>query len=162
MTNPINRTAAVEPPKCAAACLAIFLIFICLPLFASGESLAHDLSVVIHPDSGEITVEDAIRINRSTPVFEFVLNSGLSVNTESGNIEQLEISDDGLRSAYRVTPQTPGKLLELRHRGRPRFSARRSLGGMPQGSVSAQGVSTGFIGADSTQAIQTLARKLTH
>jgi len=140
MTVPISKTAATKPPVYATVCLAIFLILICSPLFASDASLAHDLSVVIHPDSEEITVEDEIRIGRNTPVFEFVLNSGLSVATESGNIEALDTSDDGLRTAYRVTLKTPGKVLKLHYRGRPRFSARRSLGGMPQGVVSAQGV----------------------
>ncbi|MBT8430150.1 MAG: hypothetical protein KJN79_09595, partial [Gammaproteobacteria bacterium] len=140
MTNPVSRTAAIKPPTRATFCLAIFLIFICSPLFASDESLAHDLSVVIHPDSGEITVADEIRIDRNTPVFEFVLNSGLSVATESGNIEALETSGDGLRTAYRVTLKTPGTALKLQYHGPLKFSARRSLGGMPQGVVSAQGV----------------------
>ena len=140
MTAPINTTVAIKPPAFAAVCLAIFLILIYSPLFASDTSLSHDLSVVIHPDSGEITVEDEIRIGRNTPVFEFVLNSGLSIATEAGIIEALDTSDDGLRIAYRVTLKTPGKVLKLQYRGRPRFSARRSLGGMPQGVVSAQGV----------------------
>ena len=73
-------------------------------------------------------------------MFEFVLNAGLSVATDSGNIEALKTSGDGLRTAYRVTLKTPGTALKLQYHGRLRFSATRSLGGMPQGVVSAQGV----------------------
>ena len=57
------------------------------------------MSVELHPDSGEITVEDEIRIDQNTSVFEFVLNAGLSVETGSGSIETLKTSADGLRTA---------------------------------------------------------------
>jgi hypothetical protein len=98
------------------------------------------MSVELHPDSGEITVEDEIRIDQNTSVFEFVLNAGLSVETGSGSIETLKTSADGLRTAYRVNLETPGRVLKLHYRGRPLFATRRSLGGMPQGIVSTQGV----------------------
>jgi len=98
------------------------------------------MSVVLHPDSGEITVEDEIRIDQDTSVFEFVLNSGLSVDTKAGGIEVLNTSTDGLRTAYRVILETPGSVLNLHYHGQPVFSARPRLGGMPQGVLSGQGV----------------------
>ena len=98
------------------------------------------MSVVLHPESGEIAVEDTIRFDHDAAAFEFILNAGLSPNSRSGTVEALATSDDGLRTAYRVTLQTPGRTLKLHYRGRPEFSPRRLHGGMLQGDVSTDGV----------------------
>ena len=120
--------------------LLLILFSICSPLLASNLRPAHDLSVTLYPGSGEIEVEDTIRFDHDAAAFEFVLNTGLSPNSQTGTLEALSTSDDGLRTAYRVTLQTPGRMLKLHYRGRPVFSPRRLHGGMPQGEVSAAGV----------------------
>ncbi len=94
----------------------------------------------MRPDSGEISVEDNVRVEDPTAAFEFVLNAGLSVQTADGTLQTLATSADGLRKAYRVSMQTPGRSLTLRYQGRPRFSGQRTHGGMPIGSVSEEGV----------------------
>ena len=140
MTDPVNRPAVITPNACAMVCLALCLLLIGSPLLASNPGLTHEMSVVIDPDSGVITVEDEIRTDRETSELEFVLNAGLAVETGSGHIETLNTSADGLRKTYRVILETPGSVLKLHYRGQPRFSSRRSMGGMPQGTVSPEAV----------------------
>ena len=94
----------------------------------------------MRPDSGEISVEDNVHVGEATAAFEFVLNAGLSVQTADGTLQTLATSADGLRKAYRVSMQTPGRSLTLRYHGRLRFSGQRTHGGMPVGSVTAAGV----------------------
>jgi len=98
------------------------------------------MSVIVHPDSGEILVEDKISVDHAVSSFEFVLNAGLSVQTQTGVLKPIKTSADGLRTAYRVSLETPSKTLKLHFYGRPRFSDRQTLGGMPQGVLSAQAV----------------------
>lgn len=98
------------------------------------------MSVVLHAESGEIALEDTIRFDHDVTAFEFILNAGLSPNSRSGTVEAIATSDDGLRTTYRVTLQTPGRVLKLHYSRRPIFSSRRLHGGMPQGEISAEGV----------------------
>ncbi len=98
------------------------------------------MAVVVDPESGEIQVDDTVRIDRKSTQFEFVLNSGFAVRAEVGQLQRLTTSADGLRSAYRVTLQTPAETLKLHYHGKPMFSQDRRLGDMPQGIVSSQGV----------------------
>ena len=98
------------------------------------------MAVVVDPESGEIQVDDTVRIDRKSSQFEFVLNSGLAVHAEGGQLQRLTTSADGLRSAYRITLQTPAETLKLHYHGKPMFSRDRRLGDMPQGIVSSQGV----------------------
>ena len=140
MTTPAKKATITHPVTLAAALLVFCMALICPPLFASGATLAHDMSVVVHPDSGKIIVEDDISVDRDVSSFEFVLNAGLSVRTQTGTLKSLKTSNDGLRTAYRVTLETPGRRLKLQYHGRPKFSGHRSLGDMPQGVVSGQAV----------------------
>ena len=94
----------------------------------------------MRPDSGEISVDDTVRVEDAATTFEFVLNAGLSVQTEDGTLQTLATSVDGLRKAYRVSMQTPERSLTLRYHGRPLLSGQRTHGGMPVGSISDQGV----------------------
>ena len=98
------------------------------------------MSVELLPASGTIAVQDTIRFDRDSAMFEFVLNAGLSPDSPSGTLEIITRSDDGLRVAYRVTLETPGRVLKLHYRGQPLFSQRRLHGGMPQGELSPEGV----------------------
>jgi aminopeptidase N len=98
------------------------------------------MALVIDPESGEIRVDDTVRIDRQSTRFEFILNSGLTVRTTDGDLQRISTSADGLRSAYRVTLQTPAATLKLYYHGKPVFSSERRLGDMPQGIVSDQGV----------------------
>jgi hypothetical protein len=134
--SPGNKGALTPHP----AWLLLFALFIGSPLLASDLRPTHDLSVALYPESGEIEVEAAIRFDRDTTAFEFILNTGLSPNSRSGTLEVLASSDDGLRTAYRVTLETPGRVLKLHYHGRPVFSSRRLHGGMPQGEISTEGV----------------------
>jgi len=140
MTNPANRQAAITPPACRTVCLALCLFLISSPLLASNANLAHDMSVELLPASRTIAVQDTIRFDDDSTMFEFVLNAGLSPDSPSGTLETIASSDDGLRIAYRVTLKTPGRVLKLHYRGQPLFSQRRLHGGMPQGELSPEGV----------------------
>ncbi len=98
------------------------------------------MKVVLEPGSGQIQVEDAIRVGHKSSQFEFILNSGLTVQSETGRLRKLGVSEDGLRIAYRVTVQTPVDTLKLHYHGKPVFSPQRRLGDMPQGVISEDGV----------------------
>jgi hypothetical protein len=98
------------------------------------------MSVELLPASGTIAVQDTIRFDHDSAMFEFVLNAGLSPESPSGTLEVTARSDDGLRIAYRVTLETPGRVLKLHYRGQPLFSQHRRHGGMPQGELSPKGV----------------------
>ncbi len=98
------------------------------------------MSVVLLPDAGEIEIKTTVSVDRPASQFEFVLNSGLAPTTDSGELEALKTSADGLRTAYRVSLQTAGQVLELHYRGRPRFSGRRTHGDMPLGIIAERGV----------------------
>lgn len=89
---------------------------------------------------GQLRVTDEIDIDQPSGVFEFILNSGFALSSPSARIETVSTSADGLRTAYRVTLETPGKRLKLQYHGRPVFSEQRSHGGMPQGIVADEGV----------------------
>ena len=88
----MNNPAKQATISLAAALLVFCLVFICPPLFASGATLAHDMSVAVHPDSGKIIVQDDISVDRDVSSFEFVLNAGLSVQTQTGTLESLKTS----------------------------------------------------------------------
>jgi aminopeptidase N len=104
------------------------------------QSLTHKLQVELRPDSGGMAVTDTVAVAEPVAQFEFVLNAGFSVETETGLLTPLQHSRDGTRIAYRVVPPQPTKELKLRFSGQPRFSGRRSMGGMPQGEVGTDGV----------------------
>ena len=116
------------------------LYFTLLPLGASAAGLAHDMSVSVLAESGEIVAEDTIHVDRKRAVFEFILNAGYAVRAVDGTLHVIATSDDGLRTAYRVTLQTATDALKLHYQGKPRFSEHTSPGGMPQGIVSGDGV----------------------
>ena len=116
------------------------LYFTLLPLGASAAGLAHDMSVSVLAESGEIVAEDTIHVDRKRAVFEFILNAGYAVRAVDGTLHVIATSDDGLRTAYRVTLQTATDALKLHYQGKPRFSEHTSPGGMPQGIVSSDGV----------------------
>ncbi|MCB1772287.1 MAG: hypothetical protein KDI88_01610 [Gammaproteobacteria bacterium] len=114
----------------------IAFVFPCL----SFAFVGHELDVVVSSTESSLKVRDRIDVDRPSLRFEFVLNAGFTVTTDSGTMRALQTSSDGLRTAYRVDMQTPARSLELHYHGRPRFSGRRSMGGMPQGEVSADGL----------------------
>ena len=136
MTSPFAIKTSITRVTVSILCL----YFTLLPLGASATGLAHDMSVSVLAESGEIVVEDTVRVDRKQTVFEFVLNAGYVVRAENGTLHTIATSEDGLRTAYRVTLQTATDVLKLHYRGKPRFSERTSLGGMPQGIVSGDGV----------------------
>jgi len=129
-----------RPAILAGAILVLSISFIGSPLFAANPGLEHNMSVELHPDSGEIRVDHIIRADQASTQFEFVLNAGLDATVPAGRLDTIGASEDGLRTAYRVTLTTPDDVLKLHYHGKPRFSSRRSLGDMPQGVVSPQGV----------------------
>jgi len=131
---------ASRPAILRGAILVICISFISSPVFASITGPSHRLSVELHPDSGEIRVDDIIRLDQASTQFEFVLNAGLQPTAAGGRLDAVRTSEDGLRVTYRVTLRTPGDTLKLQYHGKPRFSPRRSLGDMPQGIISPQGV----------------------
>jgi hypothetical protein len=116
--------------------LVIFVVFPSL----SFSHISHELDVIVDPVERTLQVRDLVSTEQPLRQFEFVLNSGFSVATRHGTLRPLQTSSDGLRTAYRVDLQTPTRSLELQYHGQPRFSGRRSMGGMPQGEVSADGV----------------------
>jgi len=140
MSIPAKTPAPSRPAILAGAILVLFISFINSPLSAANTGLAHSLSVELQPDSGEIRVDHIIRADQASTQFEFVLNAGLHATAVGGRLDVIGTSDDGLRIAHRVTLQTPGDTLKLHYHGKPRFSPRLSLGDMPQGIVSPDGV----------------------
>jgi hypothetical protein len=98
------------------------------------------MKIVVAPGSGRIQVEDVVRVDHKSSRFEFILNSGLAVHSDTGRLRELSRSEDGLRTAYRVTLKTPADTLKLHYHGKPVFSPQRRLGDMPQGVVSEEGV----------------------
>jgi hypothetical protein len=134
------HTPARRPATHQCLRLIFVLTLIGVPLKSPLASLSYDLDVELRPDSGEMTVTNTVTVDSPVERFEFVLNAGLAVDADNATLETLDRSRDGLRVAYRATPQAPTDRLTLRYRGRPVFSDRRSMGGMPQGEVSAQGV----------------------
>jgi len=131
----------VAAARRAALALVVFcLTFISSPLFAAKTGLVHAIHITVDPDAGELRVIDRIRLEHATTAFGFVLNAGLVVTAENGSLQALETSGDGLRTAYRVTLQTPSDTLKLHYHGKLRFSGHRSLGDMPQGIIAQQGV----------------------
>jgi hypothetical protein len=140
MHMPVSQAAARTPTAAGLFLLALCLTFISSPLFASTAALAHAMRVTLDPDDGTVSVADTLRTDQKTTRFEFILNAGLAVTTEDGTLQALETSADGLRTAYRVTVQTPVDSLKLQYHGKPRFSGRRSLGDMPQGIIAPQGI----------------------
>ena len=104
------------------------------------QSLTHQLTVELRPDSGEMLVEDTITASEAVPRFEFVLNAGLEVEALDARLETLDRSSDGLRVAYRATPERDSATLTLRYQGRPQFAGVQTHGGMPQGELARNGV----------------------
>ncbi|MGD1983381.1 MAG: M1 family aminopeptidase [Chromatiaceae bacterium] len=104
------------------------------------QSVTHRLTVELRPDSGEMIVEDTISTPEAVPQFEFVLNAGLEVEAQDARLETLNRSSDGLRVAYRATPERRSAILTLRYHGRPQFAGVRTHGGMPQGELGRKGV----------------------
>ena len=102
--------------------------------------MAHDLSVILNPDAGEITATDVISVDQAVTELEFELNARLSVRADNATVTAINTSSDGLRTAYRARLQTPGRQLKLQYHGQPGFSPQRRHGDMPQGVLSAQGV----------------------
>ncbi|MCB1722272.1 MAG: M1 family peptidase [Gammaproteobacteria bacterium] len=93
------------------------------------------------PDSGTLQASDQVEIDGTTDNIEFVLNAGLVPRSEHGRIEQIATSADTLRSTYRLRLETASDRFELHYRGQPVFStAKRPVGAMPQGIVSAEAV----------------------
>ena len=131
-------------PRKPAAAVAMFTrIFLVISIVFPSLSFAlvgHEIDVVVAPSDGTMQVRDLIRVDKASHRFEFVLNSGFSVTANQGTVRALKTSPDGLRIAYRVDVQTPTRSLELQYHGQPRFSGRRSMGGMPQGEISTDGV----------------------
>jgi len=87
-----------------------------------------------------MTVSDTVTVDSPVERFEFVLNAGFAVGADNATLETLDRSRDGLRVAYRATPQAPTDRLILRYAGEPLFSNRRSMGGMPVGEIGARSV----------------------
>ncbi|MCG6965229.1 MAG: hypothetical protein LJE59_01815 [Chromatiaceae bacterium] len=140
MHTPPSIVAAKPFASRLPVLLILCLSIIAFPLCASGAGLAHDMTVLVAPDSGEIEVDDHIGLGEPRTHLEFVLNAGLTVTSQDGALQRIDTSADGLRNTYRITLQTAGDTLQLHYHGKPRFSARRGLGDMPQGTLSAHGV----------------------
>lgn len=98
------------------------------------------MSVDVQPAEGTLRVHDKVRFDEPLTEIEFTLNAGFSATVESGRIERIALSPDGLHARYRVILQTARDELELHYHGRPGFSGPRSHGGMPQGIVAERGV----------------------
>jgi hypothetical protein len=140
---PANDNASVATHKARPAARARLLVLFSLilfPLCAAAGGLAHQMHVVLAPQTGEIDVRSSVRVGQPVRRFEFVLNAGLEITRSNGVPERLGRSADGLRQAWRVTLETAGDTLELQYRGRPVFSSGRRLGDMPQGVISAEAV----------------------
>ncbi len=140
MTEPLNMTVTIVTTLSRLRLLAIFLLLIGKPLFVSAASVTHDMTIELRPDRGIIVVKDIIGTPQPVTHLDIVLNSGLEVEAGNARIEALDTSSDGLRTAYRISPDEPAARFELSYQGRPRFAARRNMGAMPQGEISAQGV----------------------
>ncbi len=98
------------------------------------------MTVAVDPADGQIRVSDRLQIDLPVRQLEFTLNAGFTPSVSTGDIKRVGSSEDGLRFRYRVRLQTPGDRFELHYHGQPRFSARRTHGGMPRGLVSNRGV----------------------
>jgi hypothetical protein len=115
----------------------MFAMFISV---TASADITHDLGVELRPETGYVEVRDRIGVPYPTRRFEFVLNAGFEIEATSGNPKALRTSPDGNRIAYRVDLPKASRTLDLHYRGQPRFSQRRSMGGMPEGEVSSAGV----------------------
>jgi hypothetical protein len=120
--------------------MLIFPALIAFPPGATAAGLALHMHVVPTPHDGRLAVDSTIVAGQPVRQFEFVLNSGLAPSTDSGTLTELRRSGDGLRTAWRVTLQTPGDTLKLQYHGKPVFSRARRLGDMPQGVISADAI----------------------
>jgi hypothetical protein len=102
--------------------------------------VGHALDVVLMPADGSLSVSDTVTLPTAQRRVEFVLNAGFDVVADSGALVRLKDSTDGSRTVYRLTWQTPTRTFGLQYHGQPRFSARRSMGGMPAGAIDSGGV----------------------
>jgi hypothetical protein len=117
----------------------LFIALLCLlPVRVWADSLTHELDLVLRPASGTLIATDRIGFAAARREFLFRLNRGLRVEAGQGVLERLD--QDATAPLYRLRADRPFRQLVLRYRGRPVFSARRGLGGMPQGDLSADGV----------------------
>ncbi len=83
-------------------------------------------------------MQDRIGFSRPRRELLFRLNRGLAVETGSGRLQRLDA--DAQQVLYRLRAERPVRDVVLRYHGRPVFSGRRGLGGMPQGDLSPGGV----------------------
>lgn len=134
-TPPARKPARITPNL--PFLLVMFAIFISV---AASADIIHDLDVELRPETGYVEVRDRIGVPYPTRRFEFVLNAGFEIETTVGTLKALQTSPDGNRIAYRVDLPTASRTLELHYHGQPRFSQRRSMGGMPEGEVSTAAV----------------------
>jgi hypothetical protein len=134
------QAATSNPPINSALRIILFLVFIGTPVVSLGQSLTHSLRVELRPDSGEMDVEDRIELSAPVPYLDFVLNAGFDVASSDARIEPLGRVQGRTLRRYRARFETPARTLRLAYSGRPLFTGPRGHGGMPDGTLDAQGV----------------------
>lgn len=97
------------------------------------------MTVTLYPDASRLEVANRITLPPKIRSLEFSLNRGFSVESSSNPLQKLR-SRSPFQARYRVTLADGNTNWTLKYQGKPEFSGRKSMGGMPQGTLSGRGV----------------------
>jgi hypothetical protein len=110
-----------------------------LPLHAAPDGIGHTMQVTLDPIAGTMEVTDDITLPTTIRSMEFSLNHGMSVLESSLELERID-SRGSRHARYRVAIDGQERSWRIRYQGKPVFSGRKSLGGMPDGVLDEKGV----------------------